>query len=247
MKTRQQLLIITLLVFSLAACAPTQIPASGLSTAAVTQAPVQPTSVKATNPTEVKPTDPPSPGAASSDGIVYEIIPDQSKANYRVTEQLVNNDLPNDAVGVTSGISGSVIVLADGTIDKTKSKFSVDLSSLQSDKSMRDNFVKRNILDTAQYPNAVFVPTEVKGLPSPIPQSGSVTFQVVGDLTIKGVTKPVIWDVTGAINNGIASGKATTAFKFEDFNLSQPKVPVVLSVVDKITLEIEVAMKPAGS
>jgi polyisoprenoid-binding protein YceI len=247
MKTIRQILPIVVLLFSLSACAPNQVPASSPAAATATTAPVQPTSVMVTNTGEVKPTDQPASGDSSAPGIVYQIVPENSKANYRVTEQLVNNDLPNDAIGVTNGISGSITMLPDGTIDKTKSKFTVDLTSLQSDKSMRDNFVKRNILDTANYPNAVFVPTEIKGLPSPLPQSGSVTFQVSGDLTIKDVTRPVIWDVTGEIKNGIATGKATTAFKFADFNLNQPKVPVVLSVVDKITLEVDVALKPAGS
>ena len=45
-------------------------------------------------------------------------------------------------------------------------------------------------------------------------------------------------DVTGKIDNGAASGTATTSFTFSDFNLSPPQVPVVLSVVDKITLEV---------
>jgi hypothetical protein len=54
---------------------------------------------------------------------------------------------------------------------------------------------------------------------------------------------PLTWDVTGSINNGEATGPATTSFTFEDFNLSQPKVPVVLSVVDKITLNVTLAFQ----
>jgi hypothetical protein len=53
------------------------------------------------------------------------------------------------------------------------------------------------------------------------------------------VTKPVTWNVTGSVQNGQATGVATTTFTFEDFNLPQPRVPVVLSVVDSITLEVD--------
>jgi len=101
------------------------------------------------------------------------------------------------------------------------------------------------VLNTDQYPSAVFVPSEVSGLPSPLPQSGDVSFKLTGNLTIKDVTKPVTWDVKGSVSNGKATGTATTTFKFEDFNLTQPKVPVVLSIEDHITLEADVTLQPA--
>ncbi len=166
-------------------------------------------------------------------------------ANYRVTEQLAKNDLPNDAVGKTSAITGSITLLPDGTIDTASSKFTVDLSTMQSDSGMRDNYVRRNTLQTDQYPEAVFVPVEIKGLALPIPQSGSVAFQVIGDLTIKDVTKSVTWEVTGEIANGVATGNAVTKFTFADFGLNQPQVPVVLSVADEITLEVALTLQPS--
>jgi len=109
---------------------------------------------------------------------------------------------------------------------------------------MRDGYVSRAILQTNKYPQVVFVPTAATGLPTTLPTSGNVTFKVTGNLTIKDVTKPVTWDVTGSVTNGEATGTATTTFTFEDFNLPQPRVPVVLSVVDKITLNMKVDLKP---
>ena len=35
------------------------------------------------------------------------------------------------------------------------------------------------------------------------------------------------------------TGTATTSFTFEDYNIPQPHVSVVLSIVDKITLELD--------
>ena len=180
---------------------------------------------------------------AGSGAQVFSIDPQKSSAQYRVREQLAKHDLPSDAVGKTSDISGSITVNPDGTIDSANSKFTVNLTSLQTDSSMRDGYVSRNILQTSQYPDAVFVPKEVKGLPWPLPQSGVLSFQVSGDLTLHGVTKPVTWDVSGTITNGEAIGTAKTSFTFEDFNLNQPRVPVVLSVVDNITLEVNIALK----
>ena len=57
-------------------------------------------------------------------------------------------------------------------------------------------------------------------------------------MTIRDVTKPITWDVTGNFTGNAATGKATTTFTFEDFNLNQPHVASVLSIVDKITLNV---------
>jgi polyisoprenoid-binding protein YceI len=239
-----------LAVILLAACAPVAssnpIPTTGL-TVTDTASPSA-TSGASANPTLPAATAASSAGTgASGSGIKYVLVASKSEASYSVREQLARLNLPSDAIGTTSNISGSITVNSDGSIDANNSKFTVDVSSLQTDQAMRDNFVRRNILQTSQYPNAVFVPTKVSGLPAAIPQSGSVTFQVTGNLTIRDVTKPVTWDVTGAITNGEATGTATTSFTFEDFNLSQPTVAVVLSVVDKITLTVKVDLQVSGN
>ncbi len=186
---------------------------------------------------------PNSGGVGASGAVTFKVAPG-STANYRVREQLVRLSLPSDAVGKTSAISGQITVQPDGTVDLHNSKFTVDVTNLVSDESRRDGFVSRSILQTAQFPNVVFVPTQISGL-SGIPQAGQpVSFQMTGDLTIRDVTKPVTWDVTGTLNTGgVADAQATTSFTFEDFGLSQPQVPVVLSVVDKITLEVSLKLQ----
>jgi polyisoprenoid-binding protein YceI len=166
-----------------------------------------------------------------------------SQASYAVREQLASLSLPSDAIGTTSAVSGSISVNPDGSIDSANSKITVDVSTLHTDSGMRDNYVARNILQSGQYPQAVFVATQVSGLPKTLPQSGRVSFKLTGNLTIRNVTKPVTWDVSGAITNGKAAGTATTSFTFEDFNLSQPHVGMVLSVVDKITLTVTVTLQ----
>ena len=185
-----------------------------------------------------------STSSSPSGGVKYVLVAAKSSVSYAVREQLARLNLPSDAIGTTNGISGQIVLNPDGSFDQANSKFTVDLSSLQTDSSMRDNYVAGNILQTGQYPQAVFVPTQATGLPGTIPQSGNVTFKLVGDLTIRNVTKSVTWDVSGTVNNGEATGTATTNFTFEYFNLHQPSVPVVLSVVDKITLTITLDLKP---
>jgi polyisoprenoid-binding protein YceI len=175
--------------------------------------------------------------------IRFSIVPERSEARYLVTEQLANVSLPNDAIGRTQQINGTLVLQPDGTILAEESRLEVDLSTLQSDESRRDRFIKENTLNTSQFPMAVFVPTEMSGLPAELPQSGDVSFKLIGDLTIRDVTRQVEWDVAGSVQGDEVTGQARTSFTFADFNLTQPRVPVVLSVEDTIRLEVDFTLQ----
>jgi polyisoprenoid-binding protein YceI len=252
---RSQLIRLTMLAALVAACAPAATPAPVSS---VSPAPAATDTVAAPAPTAESAaavTDTPGSSAvptvstnstSGGSGTNYILVPSKNEASYTIREQLARLSFPSDAIGKTNVVTGSITVKADGTIDTAASKFTVDVSTLKSDQGMRDGYVSRAILQTNQYPDVVFVPTQVSGLPATLPQSGDVSFKLVGNLTIRDVTKPVTWDVTGTVNSGDATGLATTTFTFEDFNLPQPRVSVVLSVVDKITLNVSVDLQPAG-
>jgi hypothetical protein len=102
----------------------------------------------------------------------------------------------------------------------------VDGSTLASDNSRRDGFVKQSTLQTGQFPTATFVPTAGEGLPTPLPTSGAVSFALVGDLTVHGVT----WPVSGALKDGqvvIAAGDAEVQLILDGVDLaSSTNAPV---------------------
>jgi polyisoprenoid-binding protein YceI len=161
-----------------------------------------------------------------------------SQASYHAREQLVGKTLPSDAVGTSQSVSGSLVLGTDGSVLTDQSKISVDLTRLQSDESRRDNFIKNDTLQTSRFPMATFVPIAVQGLPTPLPTSGQATFQLSGDLTVHGVTKPVTWQVTASFADTTVSGSATTAIKITDFGMTPPKAGPVLSIEDGLTLEL---------
>lgn len=181
---------------------------------------------------------------ATAQAVGYGILPGESSANYRVTERLVGVDLPNHAVGVTTGVIGTIEFDDLGAI-VPGSTISVDLSSLQSNESRRDNFLRRNTLQTDRFPMAVLIPTEIRGLPWPLPVSGTASIEIVGDLTIRDVTRTTGWAAEATFEDGRVSIQASTVFTFEDFDLSQPRVPVVLSVADEIRLEARLVLQEA--
>lgn len=217
----------------------------------------QPAPAPTIAPVSVAPTAAPAPSSSSSSAasvsagnpasgsnvIRLVAVPSKSEARYRVREQLASLSLPSDAIGKTNAISGTIVGKTDGTIVSSDSKFVVDLRTLVSDRSQRDGFLQSNVLQTSRFPNAVFVPTQTQGLNSPVPTSGQATFKLIGDLTIRDVTKPVTWDVTCKGEGNEGTCQATTNFTFEYFNITQPRVPVVLSVVDNIVLELDIDLQ----
>lgn len=223
-----RLLVVVTVVLVLAACAA---PAATPTTA--------PASTEATPPAAatILPNVP-----VSGDQLRFVVVPESSQARYRVREQLANRDLPSDAIGATNAISGSMVVDQNGNLVPGGSRFVIDTATLQSDSSRRDGFLRSNILQTDQYPNVTFVPTAITGLPSPLPASGEGAFEMTGDLTIRDVTKPATWAVTLRREGDTLTGQATTSFTFADYNIPQPRVPILLSLQDLIKLEFDFSM-----
>jgi polyisoprenoid-binding protein YceI len=184
-----------------------------------------------------------APSGAAAD-VAYRFVtaPSGNSARYRIREQLVGLDLPNDAVGETKAVTGVIAADKSGMIIPAESKFTVDVSNLVSDKDRRDGFVKRRVLQTDQYPTVTLVPRTIRGLKLPLPTSGSRSFDLTGDLTVRGVTRPTTWKVDAQFAPGGMTGKAATSFTFKDFTIDQPRVPVVLSVADTIKLELDFSM-----
>ena len=167
-----------------------------------------------------------------------ELAASGNEARYRVREQLANISFPTDAVGTTRAVNGAIIIGDDGRI-APEPKITVDLTTLKSDRERRDLFIQGRTLETAQYPTATLVPTTARGLPSPLPKSGSFTFELAGDLTLHGVTHPTTWQVTAQATDSGFVGRAKSHFTFGDFGLTPPQVMVVLSVEDDIRLEYD--------
>jgi polyisoprenoid-binding protein YceI len=174
----------------------------------------------------------------------YLVASTGNEARYRVREQLAGFDLPKDAIGTTKAITGSILIGPDGKVVKDRSKLTIDLSTLKSDQSRRDNFLRRSTLETSKFPQAELVPVALEGLLFPIQPGSSQTFSVRGDLTVHGVTRPTTWQVTARGEGNDVVGSASTAFTFKDFGLEQPRVPVVLSVADTIRLEYDFRFVP---
>jgi polyisoprenoid-binding protein YceI len=178
----------------------------------------------------------------------WVITAPDNRARYRVREQLAGLDFPSDAVGETTAVTGSLVLADDGSVVAEESSFTVDLTTLKTDNDRRDGYVQRRTLETEAYPEATMVVQELRDLPFPIPTSGTHSFTISGELTLHGVSRATVWEVTADFGEETITGQARTAFDFAAFNMAVPSVARVLSVADDIRLELDFRLaRDAGS
>jgi polyisoprenoid-binding protein YceI len=180
---------------------------------------------------------------ATSPSMSYALTSD-SVARYRAQEELANQGA-NEAVGETNSIVGQIYFDESG-MPLACSRWDVDLRTLTSDESRRDNFLRGNTLQTDTYPVATFVLTSVEGLDGALVDGEETSFALVGNLTMHGVTKLVRWNVTATLDGDTITGTGNTTFNMEDYGITEPKVGPVLSVDEKITLEVDLTATRAA-
>jgi polyisoprenoid-binding protein YceI len=165
----------------------------------------------------------------------FVIVPDESEAKYVVRESL--RGLKTNAVGTTSAIEGDIYLTPEGLSDAGESAFRVDLSTLKSDESLRDSYIKRNVLQTRQYQYAHFVIDQVTGFPADYVEDTEVELTISGTLTVRDVSKPVTWAVKARQLGDTLSAVADLTITFQDFGMTPPSVPIA-TAEDNIQLQI---------
>lgn len=174
----------------------------------------------------------------------YAIVGDNSEAKVTVNEKLSRLPTPSDAVLTTKAIQGQLFLGPD-TKPVEGAKIMVDLRTLKSDSTQRDNFIKQDTLQATQFPLAEYVITGVDGWTGPLTEGQQSTFKLLGMMTIHGVTKPVTFDTIATMQGGNLSGTARTTFKFQDFGMSPPNV-FVAKADENIKLDMTIAATKAG-
>lgn len=145
-----------------------------------------------------------------------------STVGYRVKEVLGGVD--TEGVGRTNQVSGS-LTIQDTTLLSTD--FEIDVASIKSDSSKRDEQFTGNIMDTATYPSANFrllTPIDLVTIPV---AGQKITATAIGELTLHGVTNQVSFDITATIDNGIIGVLGSIDITFADYGIANPSNPFV--------------------
>lgn len=189
----------------------------------------------------------PQAGATSAPAdapIIMRIVPAESQVRFVIDEVL--NNAPKTVVGTTNQVAGEIAVDPANPTRSRVGVIQVNARTLTTDNEFRNRAIKNRILETDQYEFISFAPTQLLGLPQSAQIGQSYTFQIVGDLTIRDVTREVTFEVTVTpVSATRLEGSAATTIRYADFGLAIPRVPQVASVADEVRLEIDFVAAPA--
>jgi polyisoprenoid-binding protein YceI len=162
-------------------------------------------------------------------------------AGYRVMEKLVGGIAKTTATGRTTSVEGSFNV--DGS-NVTAAHVTVDMTTLQSDKSGRDGALKTHGIETTKFPTATFTLTEPLVLPQITP--GKVTtVRARGKLTLHGVTKSVSVPVNLKLTKTNVVVQAALPIAMADYAIKPPSIAGIVSVDDHGSLEMLISLAKA--
>ena len=164
---------------------------------------------------------------------------------FRSVVASVTLSLAASQAGAQSGVliplnatqpDASVLSLEQMTVNVT-----IDVTTVSTGVTQRDNDLKSaKFFDATQFPTATFVSTSVS-------KSGT-GLTVSGNLTLHGVTKPVVLQVDGPTGpvNGMdkkphAGFSATTTFKRTDFAIAAGYPATVVGDDVALTIDLDVA------
>jgi polyisoprenoid-binding protein YceI len=167
----------------------------------------------------------------------WQIDPPHTNVEFTVRHMMISN-----VKGQFQKTSGTVAVNGNDPVS-AKIDATIEASSIDTRVEKRDAHLKSPaFLDVDKFPTITFKSTKVEA-------AGPGKWKVTGDLTLHGVTKPVVLDVEGTgapindpMGNTRAGASATTKIKRSDFGLNwnQALEAGGVMVGDEVAISIDV-------
>jgi polyisoprenoid-binding protein YceI len=175
------------------------------------------------------------PALAAAETTTWTIDPAHSDTTFAVKHLVIST--VRGHFGKTTG----TVQLDEADPTRSSIQATVDVSTVDTRVPNRDADLKsENFFDVAKYPTATFKSTKIE-------KAGADHLKVTGDLTLKGTTKPVTFDVsytpkaiTGMRGEQRRGFSATTRLNRREFGLNYSKAVEAGPVVgDEVQLEID--------
>lgn len=147
---------------------------------------------------------------------------DASEFGYRVEEVLAG--VNTTAVGRSNDISGLLTI--DGTT-ATAVEMEVPVDTIVSGDSRRDGQFTGRIMNASEFPTATFTLTEPIEFGTIPTGDETITATATGDLTLRGVTNSVTFDVTAQTTDGRIGVLGSIPVLFSDYGIDNPSNGVV--------------------
>ncbi len=133
-----------------------------------------------------------------------------------------------------SSVITSHLTIKDNKIETLKGKVDVSLIDLKSDNIGRDKHM-HEVINIEKYNKTTYTIKSVV-------LNSEGDYNIYGNLSLHGVTKPLDFSAKITINNNILTLKAKTSFYMSDFNITPPKL-VFLTVRDFLEITIDTNYK----
>ena len=181
-------------------------------------------------------------GAASPDG-TWQVSDDGSSyVGYRVKEQLAFLDSPNEAVGRSTAVTGTMTVAGD-TVEAAR--IEADLTRLTSDETRRDTAIRQRGLESERFPTATLeLAAPIRLVDAPV-QGREVRGQGKGRLTVHGVTREVELDLRGRWNGSTIQVVGQLPVRMSDFQIQPPRFGPVVSIEDSLAVDFNLLFERA--
>src|SRR5688572_8359928 len=169
---------------------------------------------------------------------VFEIDPNASSARFVIDEILRGS--PYTVVGTTNQVAGQIAADLDDLDAAKVSEIRINARTLTTDADGRNRMLQNQILQTDQHEFITFTPKQLVGLPDTVTVGQSFTFQMVGDLAIRGTARETTFDVvvTPTAENRL-EGTASSTIRYADWGVSIPQVPSVAGVAEQVALHLD--------
>ena len=156
-----------------------------------------------------------------------------SQVGYRVKEVLFGFD--HVAVGRTKRVTGAMAVSGDRVV---AAEFTARMASVESGVAGRDVAWRDFIMNTGKYPTATFRLTRAIELGA-LPSTGEVLHEeAVGDLTLRGVTRPIRFPIAGErLASGAIDLQAAIPIRFAEWHIPNPSFAIT-KVSNSGTMEV---------
>ncbi|MDQ0875747.1 polyisoprenoid-binding protein YceI [Paenibacillus sp. V4I3] len=125
---------------------------------------------------------------------------------------------------------------------KMKAEAFVGIDSLQSGNSQRDGHIKgQQYLNAQTFPEAKFTLKSIDNFPKEWKEGEKVSFDMLGTLTIKNITKDVIFKTDAVYNQDVINLGGSTSVTFDDFGMKNPHT-VVLDTENNVSITLSLVM-----
>lgn len=162
----------------------------------------------------------------------------ESLASFEIDEVLRGS--PNHVIGQTNQVAGQVQVdLAD--LSSTQfSQIVVNARTFRTDSERRDRAMRGPIILNSASDEFEFITLDIgsaTGLSGSAEPGDEFSFTITGNLTIKDVTREVVFDIDVTLTDwSTLEGSVTTTVLRSDFDIGIPSVPGVAEVTDEVVL-----------